>query len=95
MEFHRAGPPSYCHWGVYVGPQQLAGVVTPCLVHRANPTDTNIGISTSNSLRKGELGTGDVVMEPLGDVWSDSKARINNSMDNSLEPLQSQLGNYY
>ena len=81
VEFHRAGPPSYCHWAVYVGPQQLAGGVTPCLVHRANPTDTHLGISSSNSLRKGELGTGDVVVEPLGDVWSDSKARINNSMD--------------
>ena len=95
MEFHQAGPPSYCHWAVYVGPQVYAEVVTPCLVHRANPTDTSIGISTSNSLRKGELGIGDVVMEPLGDVWGDSKARINNSMGNSLQPLQSILGIYH
>ena len=62
-------------------------MLRPCLVHRANPRDTNLGLSSSNSLRKGELGIGDVVMEPLIDVWSDSRARINNTMDNSLEPL--------
>ena len=92
IEFHRAGPPSYCHWGVYIGSQEVGGVVTPCLVHRANPADSNLGISSSNSLRKGELGIGAVVLEPLSDVWGDSIARINNTMDTSLEPLPRHTG---
>jgi hypothetical protein len=87
VEFYRAGPPPYCHWGVFVGPYEYGGVPRPCLVHRANPRDTSLGLSSSDSLRKGELGIVDVAMEPLPDVWSDSRARINNTTDNSLEPL--------
>ena len=68
LEFHRAGPPSYCHWGVYVGLQECGGVVTPCLVHRAYPDESIMGLSSNNSLRKGELGIGGVVMEPLAGV---------------------------
>ena len=92
VEFYRTGPPSYCHWGVYVGLHEYGGVLRQCLVHRANPRDTSLGLSSSNSLRKGELGIGNVVMEPLADVWSDSRARINNTMDNSLEPLPANSG---
>ena len=92
VEFYRTGPPSYCHWGVYVGPHEYGGVLRQCLVHRANPRDTSLGLSSSNSLRKGELGIGNVVMEPLADMWSDSRARINNTMDNSLEPLPASSG---
>ena len=34
-------------------------------------------------------------MEPLIDVWSDSRARINNTMDNSLEPLPASSGKLF
>ena len=67
-------------------------MVTPCLVHRANPTDTVGGLSSSDSCRKGELGIGDVVMEPLNNVWGESMARVNNIMDNNLQPLPSEQG---
>ena len=62
-------------------------MVTPCLVHRANPTDTVGALSSCDSCRKGELGIGDVVMEPLNIVWGESMARVNNIMDNNLQPL--------
>ena len=59
----------------------------PCVVHRSNPTDINLGLSSSYSLRKGEVGIGTVVMEPLKEVWGDSLLRVNNTMDKNLQPF--------
>jgi len=99
IEFKRDG---YCHWSVYVGEHPLGEPsnrqeiipLLPCIVHRANPTDnpehTRGMFSASKSLRKGVYGIGDVVVEPLRDVWQRSEARINNSMDNSSTPYPSQ-----
>ena len=99
IEFKRDG---YCHWSVYVGEHPLGEPsnrqeiipLLPCIVHRANPTDnpehTRGMFSASKSLRKGVYGIGDVVVEPLRDVWQRSEARINNSMDNSTTPYPSQ-----
>lgn len=101
LEFKREG---YCHWAVYIGdhvirdPQGDSGdaedfLVCPCIVHRANPTDSeNIQnmFSTSRSLSKGVHGIGAVVVEPLRDVWSRSECRINNGLDNTLQPYSSQ-----
>jgi len=100
IEFQRDG---YCHWAVFIGDHALTEclddgnedfvTVLPCIVHRANPTDNpeNLGgISGSfRSLNKGAHGIGDVVVEPLRDVWGRSKARVNNSMDNMAEPFYS------
>jgi len=99
VEFQRDG---YQHWAVYIGEHALAeGVgeddfvtVLPCVVHRANPTDNPENLSgffgSSRSVAKGAYGIGDVVVEPLRDVWQDSRARINNSMDNATEPFPGQ-----
>lgn len=95
IEFKRDG---YCHWAVYIGEHAFAEntnaddliPVLPCIVHRANPTDNpdnmNGMFSASKSLRKGVYGIGDVVVEPLRDVWRESGARINNGMDNTMAP---------
>ena len=37
-------------------------------------------------------GVGDVVVEGLRDVWKESSARINNSMDHSVTPFPAQKG---
>lgn len=99
VEFERQG---YQHWAVYIGDHALSEdtessdhvTVQPCIVHRANPTDNpaqlNGFFSASTSLSKGAHGIGDVVVEPLQDVWRESGARINNSMDNTTEPYPSQ-----
>lgn len=98
IEFKREG---YCHWGVYIGDHALTEgqeddgfvQVLPCLVHRANPTDGDNAdrlFSGSQSLAKGIHGIGDVVVEPLWDVWNHSQARINNSMDNAVAPYPSE-----
>jgi len=99
IEFKRDG---YCHWAVYIGEHALAedtdgeGLipVLPCIVHRANPTDNPDHMrgmfSASKSLRKGVYGIGDVVVEPLRDVWRESSARINNGMDTSIPPYPGQ-----
>jgi len=103
VEFKRDG---YCHWAVFIGEHALVenseGVddldalvpVLPCIVHRANPTDNpdnmNGMFSASKSLRKGVYGIGDVVVEGLRDVWKESSARINNSMDHSVTPFPAQ-----
>ena len=99
IEFKRDG---YCHWAVYIGEHALAEnadtddfiPVLPCIVHRANPTDNlenmNGMFSASKSLRKGVYGIGDVVVEPLRDVWKESGARVNNVMDNDVEPFTAQ-----
>merc|ERR1719431_1511180 len=67
--------------------------VLPCIVHRANPTDNpdnmNGMFSASKSLQKGVYGIGEVVVEGLRDVWKESSARINNSMDTSVTPFPS------
>ena len=102
VEFKRE---AYCHWAVYIGEHTLpaphaAGddehfLVVPCVVHRANPTDSeNIQsmFSTSRSLAKGVHGIGAVVKEPLRDVWSRSEARINNGLDTTLTPFPSETG---
>ena len=39
------------------------------------------------SLSKGAYGIGDVVLEPLPDVWASSRVRINNSLDNKSRPF--------
>jgi hypothetical protein len=39
------------------------------------------------SLSKGAYGIGDVVLEPLRDVWGNSRVRINNSLDNKSRPF--------
>jgi len=99
VEFERQG---YQHWAVYIGDHALAEgtesedqvTVQPCIVHRANPTDNpenlNGLFSASRSLSKGSHGIGDVVVEPLLDVWRESGARINNSLDNTMEPYPSE-----
>jgi len=99
VEFERDG---YQHWAVYIGEHALAEgteeqdfvTVLPCVVHRANPTDNpnnlNGFFGSSRSVAKGAYGIGDVVVEPLRDVWKDSGARINNSMDNATEPFPGQ-----
>lgn len=99
IEFKRDG---YCHWAVYIGEHALAEnadtddfiPVLPCIVHRANPTDNlenmNGMFSASKSLRKGVYGIGDVVVEPLRDVWKESGARVNNGMDNDVAPFPAQ-----
>ena len=99
IEFQREG---YCHWAVYIGDHALPAdgdddnfLVVPCVVHRANPTDSESiqnMFSTSRSVAKGVHGIGQVVKEPLRDVWSRSQARVNNGMDNSLTPFPSQQG---
>ena len=102
VEFKRD---AYCHWAVYIGEHTLpspnsAGddedfLVLPCVVHRANPTDSeNIQnmFSTSRSLAKGVHGIGAVVKEPLRDVWSRSEARINNGLDSTIPPFPSETG---
>ena len=102
VEFKRE---AYCHWAVYIGDHTLPSLntagddedflVLPCVVHRANPTDSeNIQamFSTSRSLAKGVHGIGAVVKEPLRDVWSRSEARINNGMDTTLTPFPSEIG---
>jgi hypothetical protein len=38
------------------------------------------------SLSKGAYGIGDVVLEPLREVWRTSRLRINNSLDNKNRP---------
>jgi len=97
LEFQREG---YCHWVVFIGDYALACQndqdlyqIVPCIVHRANPTDSesiqNI-FSSSKSLSKGVHGIGAVVIEPLIDVWSRSKVRINNGLDNTLQPYASE-----
>jgi len=96
LEFQREG---YCHWAVYIGKHALQApgddddiLEVPCVVHRANPTDSeNIEnmLSSSRSLAKGVHGIGAVVKEPLRDVWSRSRARVNNGMDTSLTPFPS------
>jgi len=99
VEFQREG---YQHWAVYIGEHALAEdteepddsiIVTHCIVHRANPTDNMDEVhgflSASKSLSKGAHGIGDVVVEPLEDVWGESRARVNNSMDNSRTPYPS------
>jgi len=99
VEFERDG---YQHWAVYIGEHALAEgtdeedfvTVLPCVVHRANPTDNpnnlNGFFGSSRSMAKGAYGIGDVVVEPLRDVWKDSGARINNSMDNATQPFPGQ-----
>lgn len=100
VEFKRE---AYCHWAVYIGDHTLPSLntagddedflVLPCVVHRANPTDSeNIQamFSTSRSLAKGVHGIGAVVKEPLRDVWSRSEARINNGMDTTVTPFPSE-----
>jgi hypothetical protein len=68
--------------------------LTHSLSPRANPTDNPDNLSgfsaSSRSLAKGAHGIGDVVLEPLQDVWRDDPARINNSMDNGTESLPGQ-----
>ena len=104
VEFKRE---AYCHWAVYIGDHTLPSLntagddedflVLPCVVHRANPTDSeNIQamFSTSRSLAKGVHGIGAVVKEPLRDVWSRSEARINNGMDTTVTPFPSETGEY-
>eukprot|EP00092_Neocalanus_flemingeri_P093169 GFUD01118391.1.p1 GENE.GFUD01118391.1~~GFUD01118391.1.p1 ORF type:complete len:278 (-),score=72.29 GFUD01118391.1:285-1118(-) len=99
IEFKRDG---YCHWAVYIGEHAFAEnteaddliPVLPCIVHRANPTDNpenmNGMFSASKSLRKGLYGIGDVVVEPLRDVWRESGAKINNGMDTTIPPFPAQ-----
>ncbi len=41
---------------------------------------------------KGAYGIGDVCLEPLRDVWSNSQVRINNKLDHSFDPLPSKQG---
>lgn len=96
LEFEREG---YQHWAVYIGDHALSEgseeedfvTVLPCIVHRANPTDNPDNMSSfftsSRSLSKGAHGIGDVVVEPLQDVWRESGARINNSVDNTTQPF--------
>eukprot|EP00092_Neocalanus_flemingeri_P030091 GFUD01032668.1.p1 GENE.GFUD01032668.1~~GFUD01032668.1.p1 ORF type:complete len:278 (-),score=77.25 GFUD01032668.1:266-1099(-) len=99
IEFKRDG---YCHWAVYIGEHAFAEnteaddliPVLPCIVHRANPTDNpenmNGMFSASKSMRKGLYGIGDVVVEPLRDVWRESGAKINNGMDTTIPPFPAQ-----
>lgn len=99
VEFERDG---YQHWAVFIGEHAMAEgteeedfvTVLPCVVHRANPTDNPDNLSgffgSSRSVAKGAYGIGDVVVEPLKDVWKESRARINNSMDNATEPFPGQ-----
>eukprot|EP00092_Neocalanus_flemingeri_P018449 GFUD01019968.1.p1 GENE.GFUD01019968.1~~GFUD01019968.1.p1 ORF type:complete len:278 (+),score=71.95 GFUD01019968.1:69-902(+) len=99
IEFKRDG---YCHWAVYIGEHAFAEnteadaliPVLPCIVHRANPTDNpenmNGMFSASKSMRKGIYGIGDVVVEPLRDVWRESGAKINNGMDTTIPPFPAQ-----
>jgi len=95
LELQREG---YCHWAIFVGDQFVElddqVLIVPCIVHRANPTDdpNNFGggfSSSSRSLQKGVYGIGNVCLEPLRDVWADSKLRINNSLDNTSPPYPS------
>jgi len=100
LEFQRE---AYCHWAVYIGDYALADDdtaddenkeyrIVPCVVHRANPADSeNIQsmLSTSRSLSKGLHGIGAVVVEPLTEVWDKSRVRVNNGLDNSLQPYSS------
>jgi len=101
LEMKREG---YCHWAIFVGeqfipvedqdPPQL--LCLPCVAHRANPTDNpdnfNSGFSSSSrSVSKGAYGIGDVCLEPLRDVWSRSKIRINNGLDNDTEPFPARI----
>ena len=44
---------------------------------------------------KGAYGIGDVCLEPLRDVWSNSQIRINNKLDHSFEPLPCKQGNHW
>lgn len=99
LEFQRE---AYQHWAVYIGDHarvmENGGtdddcIVEPCVVHRANPADTeNIQnmFSTSRSMSKGVHGIGAVVVESLRDVWGGSKVRINNRLDTSVHPFSSQ-----
>ena len=101
VEFKRE---AYCHWAVYIGDHPLPSpnsggddedfLVVPCVVHRANPTDSDIQnmFSASRSLAKGVHGIGAVVKEPLRDVWSRSEARINNGLDSTIPPFPSETG---
>ena len=72
-----------------------------------NPDNMTGMFSASKSLRKGVYGigmvqgivwygivygVGDVVVEGLRDVWKESSARINNSMDHSVTPFPAQKG---
>ena len=106
LEFQRE---AYCHWAVYIGDHALAIPsddsvdedddkeyrIVPCVVHRANPADSeNIQsmLSTSRSLSKGLHSIGAVVVEPLSEVWDKSRVRVNNGLDNSLQPYSSSTG---
>jgi len=99
LEMKRNG---YCHWAVFVGIQYVIleedgpHVLVPCVVHRNNPADDPslapgaafLRFSASTRMSsKGAYGIGDVCLEPLRDVWSNSQIRINNKLDHSFEPL--------
>ena len=85
LEFERGG---YFHWAVFIGEYKLGDNIVECVVHRANNSN---GLSSSHSFHKGAFGVGDVVIEPLLDVWSSSNVRINNSVDKSHRPYSAKV----
>jgi len=84
LEFDRE---VYCHWAVYVGRR---GEEEHCVVHRANPRAEGSIKLSSASVGSGSGEGGRVLIEPLGAVWGESRARINNSRDAQLPPLTSE-----
>ena len=101
LEFDRGG---YCHWVVYVGVLPSINddiddddmiIYEHTIVHRANPTDapnraTTFFSSSSSSLSKGN-GTGDIISEPLNDVWPvNGRMRINNGLDTEMPPFETE-----
>ena len=72
-------------------PRQQAGTLSFTLKQRVN----NVYLTYPTTFRmssKGAYGIGDVCLEPLRDVWSNSQVRINNKLDHSFDPLPSKQG---
>jgi len=91
LEFHRN---LYVHWAVYVGYREVDGKMEACVIHRCSTENSGDGIGNvfaSTSLRKREVGLGEVEQQTLTSVWEDSICRINNTRDDELPPYAANM----
>lgn len=91
VEFERTskiGIKLYSHWGVYIGTKN--GMYGICHLTNGEDVDKDLG-GSSGSFTSGFGGQGGKALVRLDDIFditsSDSKCRINNSLDEYYDPL--------
>ena len=71
------------HHGNEIVPQ------THAVIHRANP-DRGQGAFSASLTKAFSANGGDIVLEPLSDIWHGAECRINNALDRKIPPFESE-----